>query len=228
MINLENKKLNVILTGATGMVGEGVLYECLNHHSVESVLVIGRKPCEISHSKLKEIILNDLTDLTQVENQLSGYNTCFFCLGTSSIGKKETEYYKITYTLTLNFAETLSDINPEMIFCYISGSGTDSTEKGKLKWARIKGKTENDLVKLPFKKVYNFRPAYLQPTKGLKNTLSYYKYISWLYPLLNIITPGYVSKLSQLGRAMINTAIFDYEKNILEVTDINKIAKQEN
>jgi uncharacterized protein YbjT (DUF2867 family) len=216
--------IKAIITGATGMVGEGVLHECLMHNHVESVLVIGRKSCGILHPKLREIVLDDLSDLSSVENQLSGYNACFFCSGVSSIGKNEEEYYRLTYTLTLSFAGTLSKINPDMTFCYISGSKTDSTEKGKFMWARVKGKTENDLMKLPFKKVYNFRPGYLHPTKGLKNTLAYYKYISWLYPVLHLITPGYVSKLSQLGKAMINCILFGYDKNILEVKDINLLS----
>lgn len=206
------------------MVGEGVLHECLIHPKVESVLVIGRRHCGVTHPKLKEIILNDLAEITSIENQLSGYNACFFCLGTSSIGMKEEDYYKITYTLTLNFAGALSKVNPEMIFCYVSGSGTDSSEKGKLMWARVKGKTENDLLKLNFKKVYNFRPGFMRATKGLKNTLKYYKYFGWLYPLLKLILPRFVSTLSQLGLAMINAAIYGYEKQILEVKDINSLA----
>jgi hypothetical protein len=217
-------KIKAIITGASGMVGEGVLHECLLHPQVESVLVIGRRHCGVSHTKLKEIILEDVSDLTSIENQLTGYNACFFCLGVSSIGMKESEYSQITYTLTLNFAKALSKINSEMILCYVSGSGTDSTEKGKLTWARVKGKTENDLMKLPLKRVYNFRPAFMKPTKGLKNTLKYYKYFSWLFPVIKTILPGYVSKLSQLGLAMINAIIYGYDKQVLEVRDINSLS----
>lgn len=220
-----NAKIKAIITGATGMVGEGVLHECLQHKDVDSVLVIGRKPCGISHPKLKEIVHKDFFNLTEIENQLKGYDACFFCLGTSSVGMKEAEYYKITYTLTLNFAETLSKLNPDMTFCYISGYGTDSTEKGRIMWARIKGKTENDLMKLPFRKVYNFRPGFMQPTKGLKNTLGFYKYISWLYPLMRRIMPKFFSTLKELALAMIHSAIIGYDKQILEVKDIIELSK---
>ncbi|WP_394994269.1 NAD-dependent epimerase/dehydratase family protein [Emticicia sp.] len=176
-------KIKAIITGATGMVGEGVLHESLQHPDIEAVLVIGRKPCGVNHPKLKEIINQDFFDITPILNQVRDYNACYFCLGVSSVGMKEPEYFKMTHTLTLNFAEKLSKVNPEMTFCYISGSATDSTEKGSSMWARVKGKTENDLIKLPFKAVYNFRPAFMLPTKGLKNTLSYYKYVTWIYPI---------------------------------------------
>jgi nucleoside-diphosphate-sugar epimerase len=143
-------KLRVIVTGATGMVGEGVMHECLQNDAVESVLVINRKPCGVSHPKLKEIIHADFFNLSPVENQLAGYNACFFCLGVSSVGMKEPEYYRMTYTLTMNFAETVLKQNSGMSFCYISGASTDSTEKGRMMWARVKGKTENDLLRLRF------------------------------------------------------------------------------
>jgi len=221
-----NPKIRAIVTGATGMVGEGVLHECLLSDEVESVLVITRKPCGTAHPKLKEIIHPDFYNISAIESQLSGYNACFFCLGTTSIGKKEEEFFKITYTLTMHFAETLSRLNPGMTFCYISGGATDSTEKGRIMWARVKGKTENDLMKLPFKQVYNFRPGYMNPTKGLKNTLSMYKYISWMYPFLRMTFPKYVITLKELGLAMINTVNKGYNKNILEVKDIVELSKK--
>ena len=149
-------KIKAIITGVTGMVGEGVLHECLNHSEVESVLVISRKPCGVKHEKLKEIIHKDFSDLSSIEDQLAGYNACYFCAGVSSVGKKEDEYKRITYDLTLNFAKTLFKLNSDMTFCYVSGVGTDSTEKGKSMWARVKGKTENDLLKLGFKDAYMF------------------------------------------------------------------------
>ena len=207
------------------MVGEGVLHECLNHIDVEQILVIGRKSCGMTHPKLKGILHNNFYNLSAIENQLSGYDACFFCLGVSSVGKSEEEYYKMTYTLTMHAAGVLCRQNPDMIFCYISGSGTDSTEKGKLMWARVKGKTENDLMKLPFKRVYAFRPGFMQPTKGLKNTLSYYKYVSWLYPVFRMIFPNYVTTLAQLGLAMIHSAAGGYEKRIIEVKDIIELSK---
>ena len=207
------------------MVGEGVLHECLLDPQVEAVLVINRKPCGVMHPKLKEIIHQDFFDISAIESQLSGYNACFFCLGVSSVGMKEPEYYKLTYTLTLNVAQKLSELNPGMTFCYVSGAGTDSTEKGRSMWARVKGKTENDLMKLPFKRVLAFRPGYMHPTPGLKNVNKYYKYISWMYPFLRRIFPGGVSTLAELGQAMINAARFGYEKQVLEVRDIVALAK---
>lgn len=217
-------KIKAIITGVTGMVGEGVLHEALQHESVEQVLVVGRKPCGISHPKLREILHPDFYDLSPIAEQLKGYNACFFCLGTSSVGMQEADFYKVTYTLTLHMATLLSQQNPDMTFCYVSGAATDSTEKGRVMWARVKGKTENDLMKLPFKQVYNFRPGYMQPTKGLKNTLPYYKYISWLYPFLRFVFPNHVSTLRELGLAMLHAVIGGYRKNILEVKDIVALA----
>jgi hypothetical protein len=219
-------KIRAILTGATGMVGEGVLHECLQHDDVEEVLVVGRKSCGITHPKLKEIVHPDFYYLAAIESQLSGYNACFFCLGVSSVGMKEQEYYKLTYLLTLNFATTLVNRNPDMTFCYISGASTDSTEKGRMMWARVKGKTENDLMKLPFKAVYNFRPGILKPTKGLKNTLSFYKYLGWLLPVIKLISSKSITSLKELGLAMINAATKGYEKHILEVRDILLLSKK--
>lgn len=208
------------------MVGEGVLHECLLHEDVEEVLVLGRRPCGITHPKLKEIIHSNLYDLSPIEEQLKGYNACFFCLGTTSVGKKEPEYHKITYDLTMHVAATLSKQNPDMVFCYVSGTGTDSTEKGKLMWARVKGKTENDLMKLPFKKVYNFRPGIMTPTKGLKNTLTFYKYMSWLVPVIKLFAPRSILSLKEVGVAMINAATKRYDKQILEISDISALSKK--
>ena len=179
----------------------------------------------MSHPKLKEIIHADFYNLSAIESQLSGYNACFFCLGVSSVGMNEADFTKSTYTLTMHVAETLAKVNPDMTFCYISGAGTDSTEKGRTMWARVKGKTENDLIKLPFKRVYNFRPGYLHPTAGLKNTLPYYKYVSWLYPILRPIAGGMMSTLSELGLAMIHAVSKGYDKQVLEVKDIITLAK---
>jgi uncharacterized protein YbjT (DUF2867 family) len=217
-------KVNAIITGATGMVGEGVLHECLLHPEVESVLVINRRPCGVVHPKLKEIVHGDFFDLTAIESQLTGYNACFFCLGVSSIGMKEPEYTKISYTLTMNVAQTLSRLNPGMTFCYVSGAGTDSTEKGIIMWARVKGKAENDLAKLPFKVVYIFRPAFILPTKGLKNALSFYKYIAWLYPIVHPLFPNSFGTLREVGLAMINCVLFGWDKRILDTKDIAALA----
>ena len=219
------EKIRAIITGTTGMVGEGVLHECLLSEDVESVLVINRKPCGITNPKLKEIIHADFFDLSAIENDLSGYNACYFCLGVSSIGMKEPEYTRLTYTLTMHVAGTLIRYNNDMVFCYVSGAATDSTEKGNSMWARVKGETENDLMKLPFKKVYAFRPGYMHPTKGLKNVNTYYKYITWMYPFFRKVFPNMVSTLAELGQAMINVTRFGYDKQILEVKDIIDLAK---
>ncbi len=221
-----NPKIKVIITGSTGMVGEGVLFECLKHPDVESILVINRKPCGVTHPKLKEIIHSDFFNLFPVESRLSGYNACFFCAGVSSVGMKEPEYTRITYDLTMAFAQTLSKLNSDMTFCYVSGAGTDSSEKGRIMWARVKGKTENDLMKFQFKNVYAFRPAFMKALKGQKNLPKFYKYIQLPYPVLHAIFPQYFGTLSDVGLAMINCAIFGAEKKVLEVKEIAGLAKK--
>jgi NAD dependent epimerase/dehydratase family len=221
-------KIKAIITGATGMVGEGVLHECLNHPDVESVLVINRKPCGVKHNKLKEIIHKDFFDLTPIESQMAGYNACFFCAGVTSIGKKEDEYRHLTYNMTMNFAQTLVKVSceksGEITFCYVSGMDTDSTEKGKRMWARVKGKTENDLMKLPFKNAYMFRPGYIQPIKGLKNTYTVYKFLAPFYPILKAIFPKYTVTLKEVGQAMINVALYSPDNKVLECGDIREAA----
>ena len=224
------EKLNVIITGATGMVGEGVLYECLQHPDVENVLVITRKPTGYSHPKFKEIIHADFFDLAGLTDQLKGYNACYFCLGVTSLGKKEPEYTKLTYTLTMNFATLLANLNHNMTFCYISGAGTDSSEQGRNMWARVKGKTENDLRKLPFKQVFNFRPAFIKPFLPLKPNQTFYKtyrYVAWLIPVLQWLMPNSVISLKDLARAMINSSLTGYSKNALEVKDIKELAEKQ-
>ncbi len=221
-------KVRAIVTGVTGMVGEGVLHECLQHPDVEAVLVITRKSCGVNHPKLREIIHGNFFELSPIEESLKNYNACFFCLGVTSVGKKENEYAHLTYDLTMHVAETLSTLNIEMTFCYVSGSGTDSSEKGSSMWARVKGKTENDLMKLPFKKAYMFRPGYIHPTKGLKNTLKLYHLLSWLYPVWKALFSKYVCTLREVGLAMINTVTIGYEKQVLEVKDIVALAGKSN
>jgi uncharacterized protein YbjT (DUF2867 family) len=219
-----NKKIRAIVTGSTGMVGEGVMHECLQHPDVVAVLVINRKPCGVVHPKLKEIIHSDFFDFSPIEDQLYGYNACYFCLGVTSIGKKEPEYYRLTYTLTLHTAQILVKHNTEMTFCYVSGGGTDSTEKGGSMWARVKGKTENDLMELPFKQVFAFRPGFIRPTEGLKHAQGFYKYIGWLYPFLKVVLPKHVCTLTELGLAMINITQYGYEKKIIDSKDIVRLA----
>jgi uncharacterized protein YbjT (DUF2867 family) len=216
--------IRVIITGASGMVGEGVLHECLLSPDVEKVLVVGRRPCGTTHTKLTEIIHKDFFDLSPIESQLAGYNACFFCLGVSSVGMKKPDYERMTYDLTMNFAGTLARMNHHMSFCYISGAGTDSTEKGKLHWARVKGKTENDLQKLGFKQTFLFRPGILKPTPGLKNTLGFYKWAGWLMPLFQLVAPNSITSLTQLGKAMIRVGTSGYDKNIIEVKDIKVLS----
>lgn len=215
-----NQPIKLILTGATGMVGEGVLRVALDHPAVETVLVITRRPSGIQHSRLQEIVHTNFFDLSPIEDRLKGYNACLFCLGTTSVGKSQEEYYRTTYTLTLHTGETLSRLNPGMTFCYISGSGTDSKETSRMHWARVKGKTENDLGKLPFKAVYNFRPGFIKPLKGQKNVLPFYKYIGWIFPIGRAIAPGGFCRVEELGRSMINAALKGYPKHILEGKDI--------
>jgi hypothetical protein len=219
-------KIKAIITGATGMVGEGVLQESLMHPDVEKILVINRRPCGVTHPKLTEILHTDFFNLTPLEASLKDYNACFFCLGVSSVGMKEEVYYSMTYTLTMHMAEILSRQNPEMTFCYVSGAGTDSTEKGRMSWARVKGKTENDLMKLPFKQVYAFRPGFMLPSKGAKNVPGYYVVFKILYPVLRTLFPRFVTTLKEVAIAMINSVIHGYEKPVLEVKDILYLSKK--
>lgn len=218
-------KLKIVLTGATGMIGEGVLHECLNHELVEKVLVINRKPCGYSHVKLTEIIHPDFFDFSAIEDQLSGYNACYFCLGVTSVGKNEADYTRFTHTLTIGFAETLVKMNPDMIFCYISGTGT-GIDKRQM-WAQVKGKTELDLMKLGFKQVYNFRPAGIQPFLPLKPSQTYYrsyKLFGWLIPVVKIFFPNSAITLKEFAAAMINVSLLGYQSNFIEVKDMKVLA----
>jgi hypothetical protein len=216
--------IKAIITGTTGMVGEGVLLECLNHPSVEQVLVINRKPGGLIHPKLREIIHSNFFNLGQIEIQLVGYNACFFCLGVSSVGMDNEQYKHITYDLTLNLAQVLAKSSPDMTFCYVTGAGTDSTEKGRIAWARVKGATENALMRL-FKKSYMFRPGFMKATAGQKNLKGWYNFIAWLYPIGRAIYPAGFCTLREVGLAMINAAEKGYPKQILEVRDIVNLSK---
>ena len=217
-------KIKAIITGTTGMVGEGVLHVCLTHPEVERVLVINRRPCGVVHEKLTEVIHQDFHDLSAIEPQLKGYNACYFCLGVSSIGMKEDQYRHLTYDLTMHVAKTLVKLNPDMTFCYVSGAGTDSSEQGSSMWARVKGKTENDLTKLPFKAVYNFRPGYIQPMEGMNNTYRVLRYISWMYPFFKGVFPKYVISLEEVGKAMVNATLLGNGHRVLECKDIRALA----
>lgn len=223
---MQHSLIKAIITGSTGMVGEGVLHECLNNINVSEVLVINRKPCGVHHPKLKEIIHSNFYDFSKIKKELDGYNAAFLCLGVTSVGKKEEEYTKLTHTLTMHLAETLASVNKDMTVCYVSGTGTDSTEKGKTMWARVKGKTENDLMNLPFTKVFPFRPGFIKPTKGLKNAHKFYKFVNWLYPLGRLIYPKAFCTLSEVGKAMINSVYLDEDRKVIEGKDIIELAKK--
>jgi nucleoside-diphosphate-sugar epimerase len=211
--------MKVIITGTTGMVGEGVLLECLANQQVTEVLSVSRKPIGLKHPELKEYIVSDFISLKENDENLKGYDACFFCAGVSSVGMKEPEYINITYNTTLTFAKALNP-KQQMIFAFISGAGTDSSEKGRLMWARVKGKTENDLMKLPFKQVFAFRPGLMKFTQGQKNLSKTQKFMSWLYPAFNAVFPRTANTIRQLGQAMIYAAQNGYEKKVVEVSDI--------
>ncbi len=206
------------------MVGEGVLLECLANPSVERVLVINRKPGGISHPKLREIVHKDFFNLEPIAQELAGYNACFFCLGVSSVGMSEEEYRHTTYDLTVGAGKVMAEVNPDMTFCYLTGKGTDSSEQGKVAWARVKGATENALMKL-FKNAYMFRPGFMKATPGQKNTKSYYKYFEWVYPIGRSLYPSGFCTLQEVAVAMIKVSGKGYSKPILDVQDIVELAK---
>jgi uncharacterized protein YbjT (DUF2867 family) len=216
--------IRVVITGATGMVGEGVLHECLRHPSVEEVLVVNRKPCGVAHPKLKEIIQRDFLDTDAYTEKLAGYNACYFCAGVSSVGKTPEDYYTLTHDLTIAFASAFLTANPNSFFCYVSGAGTDSTEKGRSRWARVKGKTENELLRMPFIASFMFRPGYIQPIPGLKNAYKFYKIVGPFYPVLNFLFPRFVCRLEEIGRAMIHVTLMPDGPRVLECLDIRKRA----
>ncbi len=215
--------MKVIITGATGMVGEGVLFECLENQEVNEVLIVSRRHYNLNHPKLKELLVPDFLQLEAVSANLKGYDACLYCAGISSIGLKEDEYTRITYDTTLVFAKNLVRLNPGSIFIFVSGSRTDSSEKGKVMWARVKGKTENALMNLPFGAQYNFRPGFMKATKGQVNVKTIYKILALL------LSPFFSQKtltLKQVAQAMINAVLKGYPKKILEVNDIEQLAKQ--
>jgi uncharacterized protein YbjT (DUF2867 family) len=219
--------MKVILFGATGMVGQGVLRECLLDPGVESVLAIGRSSTGQRHAKLREIVHDNFLDYSAIESELAGYDACFFCLGVSSVGMDEQRYRHLTYDITLAAARTLAKLNPQMVFVYVTGRGTDSSEKGSLMWARVKGKTENDLLRLPFKAAYMFRPAGIQPLHGIRSRTAWVQAIyvaaAPLLSLLNRVAPNYMTTTEQVGRAMIKVARDGFPRPVLESEDINRV-----
>jgi uncharacterized protein YbjT (DUF2867 family) len=219
--------MKTILFGATGMVGQGVLQECLGSREVESILSIGRRATGQQHPKLREITHRDFTDFAAIEGELSGYDAGFFCLGVSSVGMNEQDYRRVTYEFALAAARTLARQNPDMTFIYVSGAGTDSSGHGATMWARVKGETENAIFHLPFKAAYAFRPAYIQPLSGIvpKTTWlrAFYAVAGPLYPVWKTLFPKYVTTTAQVGRAMIHVAREGAPKRVLENRDINAL-----
>ena len=221
--------LKVVITGATGMVGKGVLLECLDNDNIDSVLVINRRSIDMEHDKLKEIVHQDFYDLTSIEDQLKGYDACFFCLGVSAYRMSEADYTKITYDLTLHFAKTLLRLNPDITFIYVSGQGTDGSEKGRIMWARVKGKTENAILVMPFRKSYMFRPGFIQPMRGIKSSTKMYNTIYTIIkpfmPVLKLLFPKSITNTDRVGKAMINSVTIGYDKTHLDNKDINQLAE---
>jgi uncharacterized protein YbjT (DUF2867 family) len=214
--------MKIILTGATGMVGEAVLLECLDNPAVERVCSVSRRPCERTHPKLTELLVPDFRELGAAETMLSGYDACFYCAGVSSVGLSEAEYTVITYDTPVAFASTLSRLNPEMTFVHVSGAHTDSTEQGKVMWARVKGRAENALMRLPFNGIYNFRPSLMKPTPGQKKVKGGYWLVRVLYPVLSVFFPGMT--LRELALAMINAVRFGPPQGVLEVPALRGLA----
>jgi NAD dependent epimerase/dehydratase family len=220
-------RMRIIIFGATGMVGQGALRECLLDAGVERVLVVGRTPTGKQDAKLRELLLPDISQIGKLGGELAGYDACLFCLGVSSVGKSEAEYRKVTYDLTMAVAEALVKRNPGMVFVYVTGAGTDSTERGRMMWARVKGQTENALLRMPFRGAYMFRPGYIQPVHGVrpktKFTVVLYAVFGWLYPVLKALFPGQLMTTECLGKAMIRVARNGAEKKVLGAPEIIRV-----
>lgn len=220
--------MRVLLVGATGMVGQGVLRECLLDPDIEEVAALGRSPVRIEHGKLRNIVHADMLDLSSLEEDLSGFDACLYCLGTTSVGMKEADYTRINHDMPLALAGTLAGRRPGMAFVYVSGAGTDSTETGRVMWARVKGRTENDLLGLPLR-VFLMRPALIQPVHGEVSRTGLYRFIIYalrpVFPLFRVLFPGFVTTSARLGRAMIRVARQGHRKAVLESRDINAVAQ---
>ena len=214
------KKIKVIITGATGMVGEGVLLHCLQNQAVSGVPMVNRTDYDLEHPKLKELLVGDFNQLSEHAAQLAGYDACFFCAGISSVGVNEADYTRVTYDTTLQFAEALYAINPGMVFDYVTGAHTNSN--GKQMWQKVKGRTEEALMQLGFAGQYNFRPGFMKPVQGQRNVRWFFKPIIALFPLLQ---PKQSLTLHQVGQAMINTVLRGYERQILEIADIKTLSR---
>lgn len=218
--------MRVLITGASGMVGSAVLLECLASKDISQVVAVSRTPIKMQHEKLHQIIHEDFFDLTSIKPQLVDFDACYFCLGVSAAGMSEQQYHSVTYDLTLNFAKTLVEQNPQMTFCYVTGAGTDSSEQGRVMWARVKGKTENALMALPFKQAFMFRPAFIRPLKGIQSKTKLYNYSLKLFsPFFGLLTrfPRFATTSVQLGQAMVKVTQQGYKTAILESIDINSL-----
>lgn len=212
----------IILTGATGYVGEGVLLECLAHPSIDEVLVVGRKSCGVKHPKMKELLLKDFFSLEAVKEQLRGYDACFFCAGISSVGMNEADYVRATYDTTIAFAKVVLAASPGMQFNYVSGAATDGSEQGRIMWARVKGRTENEIGRLGFKQSYNFRPGIMKPSPGQQNPKAWQRF---LVPIFSVLMPASTSSMQEMGLAMINSVLKGYPMRTLEVKDIKMLGR---
>jgi uncharacterized protein YbjT (DUF2867 family) len=223
----KGKRMNVIIFGATGMVGQAALRECLLDPEVKLVLSIVRKATGQRDAKLRELVHSDLFDYSGIQTELTGFDACFFCIGVTSAGMSEAQYTRVTHDLTLAAATTLAKLNPSMTFIYVSGAGTDSTEHGRTMWARVKGKTENDILKLPFKAAYMFRPGFIQPLHGIvSKTTSYrifYSAVKPFLPLMRKIFPTQIGTTEQIGRAMLLVVKHGFPRPVLESKDINTL-----
>jgi uncharacterized protein YbjT (DUF2867 family) len=221
--------MKVVIFGATGMVGKGVLLECLEDARVEHVLLVSRHPIDVNHRKIREIVHADFTEFGSIQARLADLDACFYCLGVSAVGLSEGQYQHLTYDLTLAAATALASASTgRLTFCYVSGEGTDSTERGRTMWARVKGKTENALLRLPFKAAFMFRPGYIQPLRGIRSKTRWYQVLydvmGPFYPMLRRLFPGYVTTTENIGHAMIQAAAAGYSKRILSSADINQLS----
>ena len=219
--------MNALLFGASGMVGQGVLRECLLDPDVERIVTVVRRPTQRAHAKLTEVVQPDLATLRSIEPQLTGFDACFFCAGVSALGMSEQEYTRATYDLTLGVAKTLLRTSPDLTFVYVSGAGTDGSEKGRMMWARVKGRTENALLSMPFREAYMFRPGAIMPLHGIRSSTRWYNaayaVIRPIYPLLRCVAPTMITTTEQLGRAMLAVARNGYATHVLEMADINRL-----
>lgn len=221
--------MKVAITGSTGMVGKGVLLECLDDDRVSEVLVINRSSLAMQHPKLKEVLLKDFANPTPIKDELKGYDAVYYCLGVSAGGMSEADYKHITYDYALALGKVFKEVNPDGTFIYVSGTGTDSSEKGSMMWARVKGKTENDLLALDFEQAFMFRPGLIRPLKGIKSRTAAYNIgltvVKPFWPILNALLGNSITDTTRIGEAMINVTLQGSDKQHLENVEINQLAK---